>query len=329
MSLPASASQALTVTVRRGSTMTMRAAACVSSGSSACFLASDDAAQVRDPVVQEVVGLGLERVGADRHDRVGELRVLVAVVQLAHAHVARGVDLAVVGRAVVDADVLDLHGTEIELAGAPGVLVAAARTAMVEGGDEQAVLALLLDHPGGDLGHERERVVPGGRLHLAVAPDHGIGQPLQLGRGDLGVVELGHPRPADRAQARVHDAVLVRLDHQMHRPAVLADDVVHRRRVPGVGLARLLLAEVDAGPVVAGTAAALAADVPAVGLVAAADDAEVAGDVVDRGVLRDDRQPVDVALEGHGWCFLTGRSTGGRRSARPRPRRRCRPSRPR
>ena len=114
------------------------------------------AAQVRDPVVQEVVGLGLERVGADGHDRVGELGVFVAVVELAHAHVAGGVDLAVVGRAVVDPDVLDLHRLEIELAGAPGVLVAAAGAAMVEGRDEQPVVALLLDHPGGDLGHQRQ-----------------------------------------------------------------------------------------------------------------------------------------------------------------------------
>jgi hypothetical protein len=70
------------------------------------------AGQVRDPVVEEVVGLGLERVGADRHDGVGEFGVLVAVVELAHPHVAGGVDLRVVGRAVVDADVLDLHRFE-------------------------------------------------------------------------------------------------------------------------------------------------------------------------------------------------------------------------
>ena len=220
------------------------------------------AAQVRYPVVQEVVGLGLERVGADGHDRVGELGVFVAVVQLAHAHVARSVNLAVVGGPVVDPDVLDLHRLEIELAGAPCVLVAAAGAAVVEGRDEQPVLALLLDHPGGDLGHQGQRVVPGSRLHLAVAPDHGIGQPLQLGRGDPRVIELGHPGAANGAQARVHDAVLVRLDHQMHRPAVLADDVVHCGRVPGIGLGLLLLAQVDARPVVAGGGAALPAHVP-------------------------------------------------------------------
>ena len=139
------------------------------------------AAQIRHPVVQEVVGLGFERVGADGDDRVGELGVLVAVVEFADAHVAGGVDLGIVGRAVVDADVLDLHGAEIELAGAPGVLVAAAGAAVVEGGDEQPVLALLVDHRDGDARDEVERVVPARRLHLAVAPDHRVGEALQLG----------------------------------------------------------------------------------------------------------------------------------------------------
>ena len=102
------------------------------------------AAQVRNPVVEEIVGLGLERVGADRDDGVGELGILVAVVEFADAHVARGMDLGIVGRPVVDADVLDLHRPEIELAGAPGVLVAAAGAAVIEGRDEQPVLALSL-----------------------------------------------------------------------------------------------------------------------------------------------------------------------------------------
>ena len=138
------------------------------------------AAQVRDPVVEEIVGLGLERVGADRDDGVGELGVLVAVVEFAHAHVAGGVDLGIVGRTIVDADVLDLHGAEIELAGAPGVLVAAAGAAVIEGGDEQSVLAHVVDHRDGDARDEIERVVPARRLHLAVAPDHRIGEALQL-----------------------------------------------------------------------------------------------------------------------------------------------------
>jgi hypothetical protein len=35
------------------------------------------AAQIRDPVIEEVVGLCLERVGADRNNRVGQLDVFV------------------------------------------------------------------------------------------------------------------------------------------------------------------------------------------------------------------------------------------------------------
>ena len=72
---------------------------------------------------------------------------------------------------------------------------------MVEGRDEEPVLALLLDHRGGDPRHEVERVVPGGRLHLAVAPDHGRGEPLLLGVARRRVGHLGHPGAADRAQA--------------------------------------------------------------------------------------------------------------------------------
>ena len=255
--------------------------------------------KVRDPVVEEVVGLGLERVGADRHDGVGELGVLVAVVELAHAHVAGGVDLGVVGRAVVDADVLDLHRLEVELAGAPGVLVAAAGAAVVEGRDEEAVLALLLDHRDGHARHEVERVLPARRHLHALAPDHRVGQPLRLGRARLGEAHLGHARAAHRAEAGVHLAVRVGLDDEVHVAAVLLDDVVHRGRVPGGGLGLLLLGEIDAEDVLVGRGAALLVHRPGIGVVAAADDAELADDVVDGGVRGDDRQAVDVALESH------------------------------
>ena len=49
-----------------------------------------------------------------------------------------------------------------------------------------------------------------------------------------------------------------------------------------------------------GGGAALLVDVPSVGLVAAADDAELAGDIVLFGVRWDDREPIDMALECHG-----------------------------
>ncbi len=165
------------------------------------FLVHRSAAQIRHPMVQEIIGLGFERVGADRHDRVGELGVLVAVVQFADAHVAGRVDLGVVGRAVVDADVLHLHGPEIELAGAPGVLVAAAGAAVIEGRDEQSVLAHVVDDRDGDARDEIERVIPARRLHLAVAPHHRIGEALQLRVARARVAHLGHASAAHRAKA--------------------------------------------------------------------------------------------------------------------------------
>ena len=202
-------------------------------------------AHVRDPVVQEIVRLRLVGVGADGDDRVGELGVLVAVVELAHAHVARGMHLGIVGRAIVDADVLDLHRLEIELAGAPGVLVAAAGAAVIEGRDEQVVLAArLLDHGDRHARDEVERVVPGGRLHLPVAEHHRVRQPLLLRRARPRVAHLGHACAADRAEAGVHLAGLVGLDDDVHVLAVLLHDVVHRGRVPGVGLRLLLLGQV-------------------------------------------------------------------------------------
>ena len=62
--------------------------------------------QTFDHVVQVKIGLGLHRVRTDHEDRVGQLVVLVSVVQLVHAHVPRGMDLGIIGGAVVDAAVL-------------------------------------------------------------------------------------------------------------------------------------------------------------------------------------------------------------------------------
>ncbi len=158
------------------------------------------AAQIRHPMVQEIVGLGFERIGADRDDGVGELRVLIAVVEFAHAHVARGMDFGIVGRTIMDADVLDLHRTEIELARAPGILIAAARAAVIEGGNKQSVLAHVIDDSDGHARDEIKRVVPTGRLHLPVAPHHGVGQALQLGVALLRIAHLGLSRAAHRAK---------------------------------------------------------------------------------------------------------------------------------
>ena len=61
----------------------------------------------------------------------------------------------------------------------PGVLVAAAGAAVVVGGDDQAVLALASTTRRGHFGDQVERVVPGGRLQVAVAPDQRLGQALR------------------------------------------------------------------------------------------------------------------------------------------------------
>ena len=266
------------------------------------------AAQIRNPVIEEVIGLSFERIGADRDDGVGELGVLVAVVEFAHAHVAGGMYLRIVGGAIVDADVLHLHGAEIELAGAPGVLVAAAGATVIVGRDEQAVFAHVVDDADGDASDEIECIVPTRRLHLAVAPDHRIGEALQLRVALARVAHLRDAGAAHRAKAGIHHAVLVRLDDDMHVFAVLLYDVVHRRRIPGCGLRFLLLAEVDAELVLSGRGAALLVGRPSVGLVATADDAVVAGDVEFLGVLGDDRKPVDLTLVSH--CFLPLQDVG-------------------
>ena len=158
-------------------------------------------AQIRNPVIEEIVGLRFERVGAHRDDRIREFGVLVAIVEFADAHVARRVDLGIVGRTIVDANVLDLHSSEIELSGAPGVLVSAARAAMIERGDEQAIFALIRDHRRRNARDEIERVVPTGRLHLAVAPNHGCCEALLLRRTRLGEGFFGHARAAHGREA--------------------------------------------------------------------------------------------------------------------------------
>ena len=118
---------------------------------------------------------------------------------------------------------------------------------------------------------------------------------------------------------------MVGLNDDVNVLAVLLDDVVHRRRIPGGCFGRLLFAEIDAELVLVGRGTALFVDGPSVSLVAAADDAIVAGDVEFLGVPRDDREPVDVTFESH--CCLPYKTLDSRpyRSSRPprRRRRRC------
>jgi len=131
-------------------------------------------------MIQEVIGLGLERVGAHSNKRVGKLGIFVAIVELAHAHVAGGVDFRIISRPIVNPDILHLHGAEVELASAPGVFITAAGAAMVEGRDEHAIFAHVIHHCDRHARDEVERIVPARRLHLPITPDHRVREALQL-----------------------------------------------------------------------------------------------------------------------------------------------------
>jgi hypothetical protein len=91
-------------------------------------------------------------------------------------------------------NVLYLHGPEIQLAGAPGVFVAAPGPAMVKGRHEQSVLAHVVDDRDGDARNEIERVIPARRLHLAIAPHHRIVTSSRVMSCDAHGVELEHGR---------------------------------------------------------------------------------------------------------------------------------------
>ena len=146
-----------------------------------CFLLVEGRpTQVRNPVIEKIICLGLQRIGADRHNRVGELSILVAIVEFANPHVARGVDFGIVSRPVVNPDILDLHSAEVELTSAPCVLVATARASVVVGRDEEPILALFVDDRCGYAGDEIKRIVPARWLELAIAPNEGISQSLEL-----------------------------------------------------------------------------------------------------------------------------------------------------
>ena len=104
---------------------------------------------------------------------------------------------------------------------------------------------------------------------------------------------------------------------------------VGRRQLVALGVHDLLFAQIDAELVLFGCGSALTVHRPSVGLVATADDAVVAGDVVLLGACGNDRQAVDVAFVSHDRPLIPAtRWTDGHRSARPRLRHKCRPCRP-
>ncbi|MDT4849735.1 hypothetical protein FQZ97_838630 [compost metagenome] len=273
-------------------------------------------------MVQEVVGLRFVGVGTGAQDAVGQLGVFVAVVQLAHAHVARGVALGVVGRAVVNAHHLGFQRAEHQLASTPGVLEAAASAAVVEAVVEQAVRAVVVKDLLGQASVDREGLLPAGVQPLVAALDARV---LQAFAADavVRVHVAGHLAAARAGEAAVHGAFLVGNDHDVPLLAALVGDGVGHRPGQGGGKRRQLGAEVQSQRVLVRGAAAFGVVIPLVGVVATSDDAEVAGHV---GLLRVFRGQCDavVDLGGHA-ALLTGRWTGGRRSGHRRRRRaRCR-----
>lgn len=57
------------------------------------LLVGRGAAQIGHPVIEEIVGLGFQRVGADGDDGVGELGIFIAIVDFANAYIAGGMNL--------------------------------------------------------------------------------------------------------------------------------------------------------------------------------------------------------------------------------------------
>ena len=114
---------------------------------------------------------------------------------------------------------------------------------------------------------------------------HRSGKALQLRITLARIAHFGDAGTAHRTEPGIHHAVVVWLDDDMHVFAILLDDVVHRRRVPGRGLGRLLLGKIGAEHVLAWRGAALLVGRPSVGMITAADDAVVADDVELLGIL--------------------------------------------
>ena len=158
---------------------------------------------------------------------VGQFRVFVAVVELADAHLARGVALGVVRRPVVDPHHRRLERREHQLAGAPGVLEAAPGAAVVEAIEQRVPLGpsvsrIFLVTPHRARARRPSRCRPTGR------PCRGAGSSAarcRCRRGCTCTVAIWPPR-VDDSPWFTH-AGLVRHDHDVVAPAVLVlDDVV-------------------------------------------------------------------------------------------------------
>ena len=266
--------------------------------------------QIRNPVREEVVGLRLVRVRADGDDGVGDLRVLVRVVELTHPHVARRVALGVVGGAIVDADHLGPEGREHELAAAPGVLEATSRSAVVEAVEHELVGPVLVEDALGEPPVDGESPVPRGVDPVVTG---GLARVLQPVGADAvrGVHHGGElPAPGGR-QPLIHRAILVRQDHDVvSAPVPARDHVVHRRRHHHRQGGKLG-AEVEPEGVLLRRASAFAVRIPLVDVIAASDDAEMTRHERLLGVRG--RQRNSVLVDAHRLSSLTGCWRRGRR----------------
>ena len=225
---------------------------------------------------KEVVGLRLVGVAADRHDDVGKLRILVAVVEFADPHLAGRMALGVVSGTVVDAHHRRLERREHELAGTPGVFESTTGAAVIEAVEDEPARTVAVENLLGDAAVERQGVIPA-RVEPGVADvDARITQPL-LADAVVGVHHLGELSAPRRREPLVHRAALVGDDHDVVAAAVLVlDDVGHRRRHNGRER-RQLFAKIEAERILVRRAPALGVGVPLVDVVTAPDDAEVTG----------------------------------------------------
>ncbi len=153
------------------------------------------ALQIGQPVHEEVVGLVLVGVVADRPDHVGEFGVFVAVVELEYAHVTVAEAFGVVRRTVMDAYRRGLDTGEDQLAGAPGVLETSTGAPVIKHGHSDFVWTIFVQNFFDHATINLEGVVPGGVHPLVTIVDTGVKQTL-FGEA-ICVVEVGrHFAPA-------------------------------------------------------------------------------------------------------------------------------------
>ena len=260
------------------------------------LLADRAALQIRNPVHEKIIGLGLVGVVADGPEHVSHFRIFVAVVQLVDAHVAGGVTLGVVGRTIMNAHLLRLQTGEDQLAAAPGIFITTAGAAVVEEVEINFIRTVFIENLLGEPGVECQCVLPRALAPVGAAIQQRLRQ--AAGRGAFAVVhEVPEHAAARGGLALIHHTILVRNDHDVVTAAVVVlNGVDHTGRQAGLQR-RELAGEIQTQRVVLRRTAAFLMFRPFVDFVATADDAEVAGQV---GGLRAGRRQGDAIIEmGH------------------------------